>query len=173
MFAQEYEALIRNYMKLSDGAQLRTSNARLDFALLLVMNFEPSWGNSAWVLATLTELEKDFPNREDLYQTRALAYYRFDFPQFAEEASQTALRISDGAANSRNFDLLLQAMIRWQHGEKENARNLYDIARKNIDAESSPLVRTIALDAAMLIKPDDFDTAEPGFYVTPQMMLEQ
>jgi tetratricopeptide (TPR) repeat protein len=132
-------------------ARLRTPETAQHFAWFLLTCVETSFRDPARALELAKAVVKDAPERGSVWLTLALAHYRNGNWQAADDAAQKSIKLTrDG--ETKTYNELLLAMICFQQGRADEARQIRDKARAWIAAnraDDADLLR-LATEAADL-----------------------
>lgn len=133
-------------------ATLRNPDAMVRFAWFLLTSEDESFRDPARALELAKSAVKEVPDRAAAWFTLGLALYRNGDWQAAEEALRTSIQLAPGGAAGGD-DALLLAMIRWQQGRPEKARESFDQARAVIERDglSDEALLRLQAEAAELI----------------------
>jgi uncharacterized protein HemY len=119
------------------------------FAMFLLTCEDVSFRDPTRALALAESLVKEVPERSDAWTILALANYRTDHWQAADNALQKSIELlADGQPTDIHW--LLGSMIHWQLGRHDEARQCLAQFRKNEHHEEAH--QELAADAAALIE---------------------
>jgi tetratricopeptide (TPR) repeat protein len=147
-YRQRARELLAKALKLSPSTPERTDA----LAWLLLTCRDKSLRNASAALTLSQRAADEAPTRSDLWLTLALAHYRLGDRQKAEGALRKSTELTgDGAPRIRHW--LLEAMIRFQQGRGDEARQLRTRAEAAIAKNRTGNEDTLALaaEAAELI----------------------
>jgi tetratricopeptide (TPR) repeat protein len=151
--ADGYRRRARELVALGHNASNRTPDTTERFAWFLVACSDESLRDPSRALQLATAVAREVPQRADAWLTLALAHYRLNDWQAADDAVQKAIKRPHQVAKMSVCDWLVLAMLRQQQGRDDEARQWHQRARNWLDKNTTDFeyVHTLAEEADALL----------------------